>query len=440
MKAISLAEAAALVRPTDTLAIPLGPGQPTAFLHALSERDDWQDLAVFGALLVDFFPLFTRKGVRLLSGFFGPVERILIAGGHSVHFIPSDFRRFAKLARSMAPRVMATAVAPPDANGFMSLSLHAGATVDELLRCGRDPQRVLVAEVNRNLPRTLGLPPEFPHALHASEVDFVVESERPVIALPEAPPDAIERRIAEHARTFIADGATLQTGIGGVPSLIAQMLADGPGGDYGIHSEMFTDGLMHLYHAGKVSNRKGLHDGISIATFAMGTRALYDWLEGNEAVRFLPVDQVNEPGLIARNRRMISINGALSVDLVGQVVADRIGEREHSGIGGHEDFVTGAAFSEGGHSLICLPSTANTANGCISRIVADFPLGTCITTPRHQVDVIITEYGAAELAGKTAAERVSALVAIAHPAVRDALLARVADLPLIPSEPGEPGA
>ena len=440
MKVISLAEAAALVRPTDTLAVPLGPGQPTAFLHALSERDDWQDLAVFGALLVDFFPLFTRKGVRLLSGFFGPVERALVAGGHAVHFIPSDFRRFAKLARSMAPRVMATAVAKPDANGLMSLSLHAGATVDELLRCGRDPKRVLVAEVNRNLPRTLGLPPEFPHALHESEVDFVVESERPVIALPEAPPDAIERRIAEHARAFIEDGATLQTGIGGVPSLIAQMLADGPGGDYGIHSEMFTDGLMHLYHAGKVSNRKGLHDGISIATFAMGTRALYDWLEGNEAVRFLPVDQVNEPGLIARNRRMISINGALSVDLVGQVVADRIGEREHSGIGGHEDFVTGAAFSEGGHSLICLPSTANTANGCISRIVADFPLGTCITTPRHQVDVIITEYGAAELAGKTAAERVSALVAIAHPAVRDALLGRVADLPLIPSEPGEPGA
>jgi acyl-CoA hydrolase len=440
MKAISLAEAAALVRPTDTLAVPLGPGQPTAFLHALSERDDWQDLSVFGALLVDFFPLFTRKGVRLLSGFFGPVERILMAGGHSVHFIPSDFRRFAKLARSMAPRVMATAVAPPDANGFMSLALHAGATVDEQLRCGLDPQRVLVAEVNRNLPRTLGLPPEFPHALHESEVDFVVESERPVIALPEAPPDAVERRIAEHARAFIADGATLQTGIGGVPSLIAQMLADGPGGDYGVHSEMFTDGLMHLYQAGKVSNRKGLHDGVSISTFAMGTRALYDWLEGNEAVRFLPVDQVNEPGLIARNRRMISINGALSVDLVGQVVADRIGEREHSGIGGHEDFVTGAAFSEGGRSLICLPSSANTPDGCISRIVTHFPRGTCVTTPRHQVDVIVTEYGAAELAGKTAAERVSALVAIAHPAVRDALLARVADLPLIPSEVAEPSA
>ncbi len=440
MKAISLAEAAALLRPTDTFAVPLATGQPTGLLHALSERDDWQDLAVFSALLIDFFPLFTRKGVRLLSGFFGPVERALVAGGHAVHFIPSDFRRFAKLARDMAPRVMAAAVAPPDGKGFMSLALHAGATVEEQLRCGRDPQRVLIAEVNRNLPRTLGLPPAFPHALHESEVDFVVESDRPVPALPETPPDAIERRIAAHARVFIPDGATLQTGIGGVPSLIARMLADGPGGDYGIHSEMFTDGLMHLQRAGKVSNRKGLHDGVSIATFAMGTRALYDWLDGNEAVRFLPVDQVNEPALIARNRKVISINGALSIDLVGQVVADRIGEREHSGIGGHEDFVTGAAFSEGGRSLICLPSTANTKEGRISRIVADFPLGTCITTPRHQVDVIVTEYGAAELAGRTAAERVAALVAIAHPAVRDALRARVATLPLIPDAPIEPAA
>jgi acyl-CoA hydrolase len=137
---------------------------------------------------------------------------------------------------------------------------------------------------------------------------------------------------------------------------------------------------------------------------------------------------------------VISINGALSIDLVGQVVADRIGEREHSGIGGHEDFVTGAAFSEGGRSLICLPATATTPQGCISRIVADFPLGTCITTPRHQVDVVVTEYGAAELAGKTSAERVSALIAIAHPAVRDALRARSPELPKIPSETVEPGA
>jgi acyl-CoA hydrolase len=430
MRMLSQQEAAALLRPEDTLAVPLGPGQPVAFLHALSAREDWRALTVFAALLVDFYPLFTRSGVTLLSGFFGPVERALRAGGHQVHFVPADFRRFANLARSMAPRVMATAAAPPE-SGLLSLSLHAGATVDELRRCGRDPQRLLVVEVNHKLPRTLGLPPEHLHALPVDEVDVLVESDRDVVALPVAEPDAVERRIAEHARRFIPDGATLQTGIGGVPNQIANLLADGPGGDYGIHTEMFTDGLMRLHEAGKVTNRKGLFDGVSIATFAFGSRTLYDWLHENEAVRFLPVDQTNEPGAIARNRRMISINGALSVDLVGQVVADRIGEQEYSGIGGHEDFVTGAAFSEGGRSLICLPATARTNGGTISRIASAFEAGTCITTPRHQVDVIVTEYGAAELAGRTAGERARALIEIAHPAVRDALRERRRELPPI---------
>lgn len=434
MRMMTQAEAAALLRPDDTLAVPLGPGQPAAFLHALSARDDWQDLTVFAALLVDFYPLFTRKGVTLLSGFFGPVERILRAGGHEIHFVPADFRRFANLAREMAPRVMGTAAAPPDADGWLSLSLHAGATVDELRRCGRDPERLLVVEANAKLPRTVGLPPEHRHALHVDEVDVVVESDRDIVTLPEAEPDAVERRIAEHALRFIPDGATLQTGIGGVPNQIARLLADDHGSDYGIHTEMFTDGLMRLHAAGKISNCKGIFDGFSVATFAFGTRALYDWLDGNEAVRFLPVSHTNEPGLIARNRSMISINGALSVDLVGQVVADRIGEKEHSGIGGHEDFVTGAAFSPGGRSLICLPSSANTSEGRISRISSHFAAGTCITTPRHQVDVIVTEYGAAELAGRTAGERARALIEIAHPAVRDALRARQHELPWIPPE------
>jgi acyl-CoA hydrolase len=434
MRRLTQTEAAELLRPDDALAVPLGPGQPSAFLHALSERDDWQDLTVFAALLVDFYPLFTRKGVTLLSGFFGPVERALRAAGHEIHFVPADFRRFANLARALAPRVMGTAAASPDADGWLSLSLHAGATIDELRRCGRDPDRLLIVETNARLPRTLGLPPQHRHALHVDEIDILVESERDVVTLPEAEPDALERRIAEHARRFIPDGATLQTGIGGIPNQIARLLADDRGGDYGIHTEMFTDGLMRLHSAGKISNRKGVFDGFSVATFAFGTRALYDWLADNEEVRFLPVGVTNEPGLIARNRRMISINGALSIDLVGQVVADRIGEKEHSGIGGHEDFVTGAAFSEGGHSLICLPSFANTPEGRVSRIDSHFAAGTCITTPRHQVDVVVTEYGAAELAGRTAGDRARALIEIAHPAVRDALRARHDELPRIPDE------
>ena len=205
---------------------------------------------------------------------------------------------------------------------------------------------------------------------------------------------------------------------------MARILADGGGGDYGVHSEMFTTGLMKLHRAGKVTNRvKGLHDGVSICTFAMGTRELYDWLggEGRELVRFLPVDEVNDPTTIARNRRVVSINGALSVDLYGQVVADEIGGRQYSGIGGHEDFVTGAAFSDGGRSLICLPSQARGSDRPVSRIVPAFTPGTCVTTPRHQVDVVITEFGAAELAGLTNAARREALIAIAHPDAREEL-------------------
>lgn len=414
-------QAAARVRDADTLAVPLGPGQPAAFLHALGERERFERLEVFGALLVDLFPLFTRPGVTLYSGFYGPAERALRDAGHRVRFVPADFRRFAAIARRMAPRVMATAVAPPDADGRFSLSLHAGATVDELRRCGRDPKRLLVAELNPRLPRTRGLPPDHPHALGADEIDVLTTSDREPVTLPESEPDATERAIAEHAVRFVPEGATLQTGIGGIPNAVAGLLARGDGGDYGVHSEMFTTGLMKLHEAGKVANRKGVFDGVSVCTFAAGTRRLYAWLDGNDAVCFLPVDVVNEPTTIARNRRMVSINGALSVDLRGQVAADSIGPRLHSGIGGHEDFVMAARGAPGGRSLVCLPSRAGSGETRTSRIVAGFPPGTPVTTPRHHVDVVVTEHGAAELRGRTVAERARALLAVAHPDHRDAL-------------------
>jgi acyl-CoA hydrolase len=415
------AEAAALVRRRDTLAVPLGPGQPASFLHALGERNDFEDLRVFAALLVDLFPLFTRPGVHLTSGFFGPVERLLLQAGHNVHFVPADFRRFAPLLARLRPRVMATAVAPPDAAGRLSLSLHAGATVDELRRCGRDPERVLIAEVNPKLPRTLGLPPEHPHALSLDEVDVLVESRHDPRELPDEKPTPLHERIAEHALAFIPEGATLQTGIGGVPNALASLLARAPGGDYGIHSEMFTDGLMRLHEAGKVSNRKGLHDGFSAVTFAFGSAELYRWLDGREQVRFLPVHEINAPGIVARNRHMISINGALALDLFGQVAADTLGGRQHSGIGGHEDFCAGAGLAAGGRSLICLPSTAEAAGRRTSRILPRLSPDFLVTTPRHQLDVVVTEWGAADVAGLTTEERAEALLAIAHPDFREAL-------------------
>lgn len=421
MGVVALTEAVQRVRARDTLAVPLGPGQPAAFLHALGERADFVDLRVFAALLIDAFPLFTRPGVKLYSGFFGPVERGLVRSGFDVSFIPSDFRGFAGIARRMRPRLMATAVAPPDPDGWLSLSLHAGATVEELQRCGRDPERILIAEIQPGLPRTLGLPPDHPHALHVDDVDLIVESPRPPFTLPDDEPSETDKAIAGHALRYVHDGCTLQTGIGGVPTEIVELLADGDGGDYGIHSEMFTEGLWKLHRARKVTNRKGIHDGYSVTTFALGTGELYAWLDGNEQVRFLPVDQVNALDVIARCRDFLSINAALAVDLTGQIVADAIGPRQYSGIGGHFDFSFAAPFSPGGRSLTCLPSTVTIDGKVVSRINAVLPAGSVVTTPRHAADVIISEFGAAELAGKTVAERAEALIEIAHPDYRDEL-------------------
>jgi len=421
MRVCSALEAADLIREQDRLAIPLGPGQPAEFLTALSERESFEDLQVFGALLVGLYPLFGRPGVRYLSGFFGPVERMLAAAGHAVEFVPADFRRFATIARDMAPRVMATAASPPDGHGHLSLSLHAGATVDELHRCGADPDRLLIVETSPRFPRTLGIEPDFSHRLHLEEVDVLIEGDREPFLLPDREPSRVERAIADHVGPYIEDGATLQTGIGGIPNAVMGLLAEASGGDYGIHSEMFTTGLMRLHLSGKVSNKKGHLDGYSICTFASGTRELYDWLDGNQEVRFLPVDRVNAPGLIAKNRNFVSLNGALAVDLHGQIAADTLVGDQFSGIGGHEDFVAGAAFSDHGRSLVCLPSTAGKGAQRVSRIPALLPAGTLVTTPRHQADIIVTEYGAAELAGRTVGERADALAAIAHPSVRDAL-------------------
>lgn len=414
-------EAAALLNARDQLTIPLGPGQPLELLRALGRREDWERLEVFGALLVELFPLFAKPGVSLRSGFLGPAERALRAAGHAVSFVPADFRRFAEIARRFQPRVVATAGAAPDAEGRISLSLHAGATLDEVFDAARNPDRLLIVETSPRFPRTLGLPPEHLHSIALEEVDVWIEGEASPVELPDAEPGEIEMAIARHVTPFIPDGATLQTGIGGIPNAVVRILAEGEGGDYGIHSEMFTDGLMRLHRAGKVSNRKGLFDGISIATFAMGSRALYDWLHEQELVRFLPVDIVNDPAVIARNRSMISINGALSVDLYGQVVADSIEGVQHSGIGGHEDFLAGTGLSPTGRSLLCLPSSITIDGQRRSRLVPRLASGSVVTSPRHQVDVVVTEHGAAELAGLTVEERGEALAEIAHPDFRDEL-------------------
>lgn len=413
--------AAERLRPADSLGIPLATGQPPALMTALGERDDWTDLRIYGALLLAWSEAFKHPNVHYLSGFFGPVERSLRDAGANISFAPADFRRFEPLLEQQAPRVMATVAAPPDEDGWCSLSLHAGGTVKELARAGAAGDRLLVVETSPNFPRTLGMPPEHHHAIHVDQIDVLVSSDAEPFALPEAAPGPIDEAIAGNARRFVPDGATLQTGIGAIPSAIVGRLAEGDGGDYGVHSEMFTNGLMDLHEAGKVTNRKGQFDGVSVATFAAGSPELYRWLDGNANVAFLPVEIINSPDLIGRNRMMVTINAALAVDVHGQVVADTIHGSQYSGIGGHEDFISGPALALEDRSLLCLPSTVTIGGELRSRIVPWFEAGAVVTTPRHQVDVIVTEHGAAELQGLTVHQRGLALAEIAHPDFRDEL-------------------
>ncbi|WP_425005119.1 acetyl-CoA hydrolase/transferase family protein [Mycolicibacterium sp. S3B2] len=414
-------DAAARIDRRDTLGIPLGPGQPPGFLRALGERTDWADLRVYGALLAVSTELFGRSGVHYQSGFYGPLERALRDSGADIEFTPADFRRFGPLLQRQCPRVITTVAAAPDADGWCSLALHAGGTTDELRRAGADPDRLLIVEASDGYPRTFGHG-DHRHALHVDEIDILIRSSESPLELPEPEPSDADRAIAEHAVAFIRPGSTLQTGIGSIPSQIATLLADGDGGGYGLHSEMFTDGCMRLHRAGKVTNdEKGIFDGVSVTTFAFGSAELYTWLDGNADVAFLPVEIVNAPEIIAANHTMVSINGALAIDLHGQVVADTVAGNQFSGIGGAEDFVAGVGLELTDRSLICLPSTYDKDGELVSRIMPWFGPGAVVTTPRHHVDVIVTEYGVAELEGKTVRQRGHALAEIAHPRFRDEL-------------------
>lgn len=421
-------EAARRIGTTDSVGFGLGPANPDAFLTALGERDDWVDLTLGGALLLGYYPLLAHPGVNYRCGFFGPAERMMLAAGANIELVPGGFRQFAPILRRYNPRVMTVQAAPPE-DGLVNLSLHLGATYEELQLAGRDPERLLVVEVNPGLPRTCSLGPEFTNTLPLDIVDVVVEASGTPFTLPQPAPDEIDEAIADVARSFVTDGATLQIGIGAVPNMVASKLAEGPGGGYGVHSEMFTDGLMLLHQSGKVTNdAKSLFNGVSITTFALGSADLYAWLDGNTDVAFVPVQVVNDPTVIARNHAFVSINGALSVDLYGQVVADNIEGRQVSGVGGHEDFVAGAEMRIDDHSLVCLRSTAVSGGVTRSRIVPVLPEGSVVSTPRHHTGVVVTEYGSADLSGRTVRERAAALAEIAHPDFRGELRARAAEL------------
>jgi acyl-CoA hydrolase len=364
--------------------------------------------------------------VRVVSGFFGPIERTALAAGARVSYLPADFNSLERLALRMKPRVVLTVTSPPDREGWLSFGLHAGASYRPFLEAARDPERLAIAEVNPQMPRIDGIPELGGNRVHLSEVDAWVEHETELVTLPDAQPSPDDLAIARLVCERIEPESILQFGIGAIPDQIARILTEGSMGGFGVHTEMISDGLMHLHEAGKVTNRKPLHDGFTVATFALGSQKLYRWLDGNPSVRILPVTDVNESWVLRQLPRLTSINGALSIDLAGQVAADSVGGRQYSGAGGHESFVSGAAAAPEGRSFLCLKSTVKVGGRRVSTIVQAFAEGTCVTTPRHHVQYVVTEHGAVDLSILSDSERPHALIELAHPDFRAALRATTA--------------
>jgi acyl-CoA hydrolase len=299
-------------------------------------------------------------------------------------------------------------VSRPDRHGFCSL----GTSVD-CARAAVESAQVVIAQINPRVPRTLG-----DSFIHLRQIDIAVDVDAALLAAEPSPINETERAIGECVAELIDDGATLQLGIGGIPN--AALAAMGSKRDLGVHTEMFSDGLLDLVEKGTVTGAaKTIHPGKIVTTFIMGSQRLYDWVHDNPMVEMHPVDYTNDTSIIRRNTRMMAINSALQVDLSGQVCADSIGTRLYSGVGGQMDFMRGAALSPGGKAIIALPSTAR--SGTLSRIVPVLSEGAGVTTTRAHVQYVVTEYGTAYLHGKSIRERAAALIGIASPAFRDEL-------------------
>ncbi|MFN8543146.1 MAG: acetyl-CoA hydrolase/transferase C-terminal domain-containing protein [Candidatus Binatia bacterium] len=416
-------EAAHLVRSRDTVLCGFAAGQAVGFLEALGARTDLDEVLLYTGLLVRPYTALMNPGIRVLSGFFGPFERMARSAGSTVEYMPCDFHGLERLALRTKPRVVVAVTTPPDAEGWMSFGVSNGASFRAFREAGQDPDRVALAEVNSHMPRIGGLPELGDNRVHVREIDAWVEHDEALIALPPIETAPADLAIARIVADLIEDGATLQFGIGAVPDEIAQILAKSTHAGFGIHTEMISDGVMHLHRAGKVANQKGLYDGVTVGTFALGSADLYQWLDGNPEVRMLPVSDVNEPSLLRRLRRFVSVNAALAVDLFGQAAADHIGDRQYSGVGGHESFVTGATEAPGGKSFLCLHSTATVGGQRVSTIVPRLGDGTTVTTPRHHVQYVVTEYGAVDCSLLGDRGRARALVEIAHPDFRAELAA-----------------
>ena len=301
-------------------------------------------------------------------------------------------------------------VSPPDEHGFCSLGVEVGLT-----KSPAELAKIVIAEVNQQMPRTLG-----DSFIHVSRLNYLVPVDYPIPEMPmaeEGNSDVVEK-IAGFITDLIPDGATMQLGIGAIPDAVLKYLHHKK--DLGVHSELFSDGVIDLVNEGVLTNaRKTLHPGKIIAGFMLGTRNLYKWADDNPLIEFHRTEYVNDPYVIAQNERMVAINSAIEVDLTGQVCADSIGPKFYSGVGGQLDFIYGASRSKDGVPIIALPSTTTLRDGTlVTRIAAMLKLGAGVVTSRNHVRYVVTEYGVADLYGKTIRQRAQQLIRIAHPHFR----------------------
>ena len=398
------------LRNGDFIIVPTGVGEPPTLLTALSEqRRRFLDIKVAQILAVrkfDYFDPETEDHVRHMAFFFGGASR---AGGQtgSVDFIPCSFSDIpVMIQRGQIPAdVVFSMASPMDEKGFFSLSLGPDYTMAAVAKA-----RAIVLEVNPNVPFAYGN-----CHVHVSQVSALVESDAPVleVGLPKIGP--VQQAIGKYVADMIDDGSTLQIGYGGIPDAVVMQLADKH--DLGIHTEMIGDGILTLIESGAITNRKKNYlPGKMVATFALGSKKLYQFMERNPMLEMHPADFTNDPYLAGQNDKLVSINATLQIDLLGQCGSESLGPLPYSGSGGQVDFVRAANRSQGGKSFIVLPATAK--DDTLTRIVPTLTPGTHVTTSKNDVNYVVTEFGVAQLRGKSAKQRTQELIAIAHPDFR----------------------
>ncbi len=425
-KLVSIPEAVAKLQSHQTLGVAMAASEPPGLLGELGNHADrLEDVKVWVCLPLGTYDFVQKPEMEghffVENWFYGAADRAVHSQGRE-SYIPNNLHQAAtkKLyaARNHVNVFFGTAT-PPDARGYMSLSL--GLVLEKQLIKAAD---LVILEINENLPWTMG-----DTQIHISEVDYVVENTVPLAQLPVVPPSEAEEKIGAFIAELIEDGSTLQLGIGGIPNAITPFLMNRK--NLGIHTEMFTDGMVDLYNAGVITNsEKTLWKGKMVGAFALGTQKLYDFVNDNLCVEFQQGSVTNDPYVIGKNHKMISINTALQVDVFGQVCSQSIGYRHFSGTGGQLDTHRGAQLSENGRGIIALRSTAK--NGTISTLVPVLSEGAQVTIPSHDVDTVVTEFGIADLKGLCVRDRALALMNIMHPDFREPFKEGIQRLGIVP--------